>query len=88
MEHDFPESQFARHSTKLLGAAKGCQSCQSITMLRNECTHTFLYVFEHCGEYLLGLLLILISKSLGWVSPTILSASAMCVYMYLGGCLN
>jgi hypothetical protein len=37
---------------------------------------------------LLGLLLILISKSLGWVSPTILSASAMCVYMYLGGCLN
>jgi hypothetical protein len=29
---------------------KGCQSCQNTTMLRNECTHTFLYVFGHCVE--------------------------------------
>ncbi len=27
-----------------------CQSCQNITMLRDECTHTFLYVFGHCVE--------------------------------------
>ncbi len=44
---------------------KGRQSFQSTTMLRNECTHTFLYVFGHCGEYVLGLLQILISKSWG-----------------------
>ncbi len=30
---------------------KGRQSYQSTTMLCNECTHMFLYVFEHCGEY-------------------------------------
>jgi hypothetical protein len=29
---------------------KGRQSCQSTTMLRNDCTHTFLYVFEHYVE--------------------------------------
>ncbi len=28
---------------------KGCQSSQNTTMLRNECTHTFLYVFRHLG---------------------------------------
>ncbi len=44
---------------------KGRQSSQSITMLRNECMHTFLYVFGHCGKYMLGLLLIFISKSWG-----------------------
>ncbi len=44
---------------------KGHQSYQSTTMLHNECTHMFLYVFVHCGEYMLGLLLILISKSRG-----------------------
>jgi hypothetical protein len=36
------------------------QSYQSTTMLHNECMHTFLYVFGHCGENMLGLLLILI----------------------------
>jgi hypothetical protein len=44
---------------------KGRQSYQSTTMLCNECTNTFLYVFEHYGEYMLGLLLISISKSGG-----------------------
>jgi hypothetical protein len=29
--------------------SKGRQSNQRITMLRNECTHTFLYVFRHLG---------------------------------------
>ncbi len=29
---------------------KGRQSCQSTTMLCNECTHTFLYIFGHCVE--------------------------------------
>jgi hypothetical protein len=29
---------------------KGNQSCQSTTMLHNECMHTFLYVFRHCVE--------------------------------------
>jgi hypothetical protein len=68
---------------------KGRQSCQSTTMLRNECTHTFLYVFEHCGEYMLGLLLIYIYiKILGGVSLAFLSTSAVCVCMYFGGCLN
>jgi hypothetical protein len=62
---------------------KGRQSCQSTTMLCNECTHTFLYVFRHCGEYTLGLLLILISKS--FVHFCLLVS---CVCMYLGGCLN
>jgi hypothetical protein len=28
--------------------SKGHQSCQNTTMLRNECMHMFLYVFEHC----------------------------------------
>jgi len=41
----------------------------------------FLYVFGHCGEYMLGLLLILISKSwgggAGGVSPTLLSTGAI-----------
>jgi len=39
-------------------------------------------------KYMLGLLLILISKSKGGISPALLSAGAMCVCMYLGGCLN
>jgi hypothetical protein len=58
---------------------KGRQSFQSTTMLRNECTHTFLYVFGHCGKYVLGLLQILISKSWGGggVSPTFLSVGAI-----------
>ncbi len=59
--------------------SKGRQSSQSTTMLRNECTHTFLYVFGHCGEYMLSLLLILISKSWRGVSPAPLSAGAVCV---------
>jgi hypothetical protein len=29
---------------------KGHQSYQSTTMLHNECTHTFLYVFGHYVE--------------------------------------
>ncbi len=58
--------------------SKGCQSCQSTTMLRNECTHTFLYVFGHCGEYMFGLLLILISKSwVGGVSFALLFVGAV-----------
>jgi hypothetical protein len=58
--------------------SKGCQNSQSTTMLRNECTHTFLYVFGHYGEYMLSLLLILISKSWGGgVSPTLLSAGVL-----------
>ncbi len=44
---------------------KGRQSCQSTTMPCNECMHMFLYVFRHSGKYMLGLLLILISKSWG-----------------------
>jgi len=68
--------------------SKGCQSYQSSIMLRNECTHMFLYVFRHYGEYMLSLLLILISKSWGGVFHALLSTSVMCVCMYLGGCLN
>ncbi len=56
MEQDFPKNQFARHSVELLGAAegpsnqpKGRQTSQSTTMLHNECTHMFLYVFGHLG---------------------------------------
>ncbi len=30
--------------------SKGCQNYQSTTMLHNECTNTFLYVFGHCVE--------------------------------------
>jgi len=61
-------------------------------MLRNECTHTFLYIFGHCEEYMLSLLLILISKSWrGGVSPALLSAAAVCVcrpfLVYLLPCL-
>jgi hypothetical protein len=67
---------------------KGRQSCQSTTMLHNECMHTFLYVFGHCGKYMLGLLLTLISKSSGGVSLAFLFVGAVCVCMYLGGCLN
>jgi hypothetical protein len=67
---------------------KGRQSCQNTTMLRNECTHTFLYVFGHCGEYMLGLLLRLISKSWGGGFFCTLVYCAMCLCMYLGGCLN
>jgi len=37
---------------------------------------------------MLSLLLILISKSWGGVFHALLSASVMCVCMYLGGCLN
>jgi len=37
---------------------------------------------------MLSLLLILISKSWGGVFHAFLSASVMCVCMYLGGCLN
>ncbi len=44
---------------------KGRQSYQNITMLCNECMHTFLYVIGHCGKYMLGLLLILILKFVG-----------------------
>ncbi len=43
---------------------KGRQSSQSTTMLRNECTHTFLYVFGHLG---------------GGVSPALLCVGAVCV---------
>ncbi len=70
MEHDFPKSQFACHFIKLLGVAETHQTFQSTTMLRNECTHTFLYVFGHYRKYMLGLLLILISKSWGGFSYT------------------
>jgi len=56
---------------------KGRQSCQNTTMLCNECTHTFSYVFGHYGEYMLGLLLILISKSWGGVSLALLSTGAI-----------
>jgi hypothetical protein len=56
---------------------KGHQSSQSTTMLHNECTHTFLYVFGHCGKYMLGLLLIFISKSSGGVSFAFLFAGAV-----------
>jgi hypothetical protein len=65
--------------------SKGRQNSQSTTMLRNECAHTFLYVFGHCGEYMLGLLLILISKSwgVGGGVPALLSISVVCVYVGL-----
>ncbi len=87
MEQDFPKNQFARHYAELLGLPKGYQSCQSTTILHNECTHMFLYVFGHCGKYMLGLLLILISKSCGggggggFVLHFCLLVS--CVYVYI-----
>ncbi len=56
---------------------KGHQSCQITTMLHNECTHTFLYVFGHCGEYMLRLLLISKLGGGGGVSLTLLSAGAI-----------
>jgi hypothetical protein len=59
---------------------KGRRSCQSTTML---------YVFGHCGKYMLGSLLRLISKSWGGgVSFALLSVGVVCVCMYIGGCLN
>jgi hypothetical protein len=71
--------------------SKGRQNSQSTTMLRNECTHTFLYVSEHCGEYMLSLLLILISKSWSGDSLALLFAGAVCVcipfLVYLLPCL-
>jgi hypothetical protein len=72
--------------------SKGCFGSQSTTMLRNECTHMFLYIFGHCREYMLSLLLILISKSLGGgVFLAFLSIAAMCVcrhfLVYLLPCL-
>ncbi len=66
MEHDFPKNQFACHSVELLGATKGPSNSQSTTMLRNECMHTFLYVFGHLGGG-------------GGVSPALLCVGAMCV---------
>jgi hypothetical protein len=45
--------------------SKGYQSCQNITMLRNECTYTFLYVFEHCVENNVGFVANIDIKILG-----------------------
>jgi hypothetical protein len=80
VEQDFPKNQFARHYAELLGLPKGYQSCQSTTILHNECTHMFLYVFGHCGKYMLGLLLILISKSCGF-SCTFVYWCRVCMYI-------
>ncbi len=62
---------------------KGRQNCQNTTMLRNECTHTFLYVFGYYGKYTLGLLLILISKSWGGGGGGFLHSCLLvsCVYV-------
>jgi hypothetical protein len=61
--------------------SKGCQSSQNTTMLYNECTHTFLYVFGHCGKYMLSLFLILISKSWGGLSYTLVCWCCVCMYI-------
>jgi len=64
--------------------SKGRQSSQNTTMLCNECTHTFLYVFKHCGKYMLSLLLILISKSWGGgLSCTLICWCRVCMYTFL-----
>jgi hypothetical protein len=49
VEQDFPKSQFACHSLQLLVIAKRPPKLLT-TMLRNEQTHMFLYVFGHCVE--------------------------------------
>jgi hypothetical protein len=78
MEHDFPKNEFACHYVELLVVVERPPKLPKHSVLRTECTHMFLYVFGHCGKYMLGLLLILISKSWGGgVSPALLFASAV-----------
>jgi len=63
---------------------KGRQSSQNTTMLRNECTHKFLYVFGHCGVYVMFVANIDIKILGGGFSCTLVYWCHVCMYTFFG----
>ncbi len=63
----YPKSQFARHYDELLVAAEGLPKLPKHYDAVHMHTYVLVCLWALCGEYMFGLLLILMSKS--WVCP-------------------
>jgi hypothetical protein len=92
VEQDFPKSQVARHSAKLLGIGEGPPKLPKHYHVV-QWVHAYVLVclralWRIYVEFVADIDIKILGRGGGGGSPALLSIGVVCICMYLGSCLN